>query len=449
MTGKVFKEMGLIITFSLMASLLVAITFLPMMASKILSIEINRKKTKGKRGRIKTFLTNLFDIWDSFYNIVARNYEKVLRASLNRRGIVIGIAVILLILSLFTLPIIGFEYFPSMDEGIVLIEVALPKGSTLSETNEITFMVQDRIKEIPEVQSVSMTIGNSGYVLDRSTTEKSYIAVDIGSIEEREKTIVQISNEIRNKLNNIAGAKIKVNEDSRVMGFSIGNNAVDIRISGEDINTLKKISSDLMAILEGIKGIDRPESTIDEEIEVALIKIDREKALLYGLTPAQIGQAIRIGVDGIFATRYEYRGSDIDVVVCSLGNKPENLKDIENISLQSPRGVSIPLMELAEIELERSIPDIIRNDQKKTVSITANLKGRAINKVTADIDKEFSKYDFPSGYSYSYAGQQRDFIDSFDALSDAFILSVIIVYMLLAAQFESLMHPFTILLTVL
>ena len=239
MTGKVFKEMGLIITFSLMASLLVAITFLPMMASKILSIEINRKKTKGKRGRIKTFLTNLFDIWDSFYNIVARNYEKVLRASLNRRGIVIGIAVILLILSLFTLPIIGFEYFPSMDEGIVLIEVALPKGSTLSETNEITFMVQDRIKEIPEVQSVSMTIGNSGYVLDRSTTEKSYIAVDIGSIEEREKTIVQISNEIRNKLNNIAGAKIKVNEDSRVMGFSIGNNAVDIRISGR-ISTLLK-----------------------------------------------------------------------------------------------------------------------------------------------------------------------------------------------------------------
>ena len=448
MTGKVFKEMGLIITFSLMASLLVAITFLPMMASKILSTEPGGRRKKNKRGRIKTFLTNLFDIWDSFYNIVARNYEKVLRASLNRRGIVIGIAVILLILSLFTLPIIGFEYFPSMDEGIVLIEVALPKGSTLSETNEITFMVQDRIKEIPEVQSVSMTIGNSGYVLDRSTTEKSYIAVDIGSIEEREKTIVQISNEIRNKLNNIAGAKIKVNEDSRVMGFSIGNNAVDIRISGEDINTLKKISSDLMAILEGIKGIDRPESTIDEEIEVALIKIDREKALLYGLTPAQIGQAIRIGVDGIIATRYEYRGSDIDVVVCSLGNKPENLKDIENISLQSPRGVSIPLMELAEIELERSIPDIIRNDQKKTVSITANLKGRAINKVTADIDKEFSKYDFPSGYSYSYAGQQRDFIDSFDALSDAFILSVIIVYMLLAAQFESLMHPFTILLTV-
>ena len=448
MTGKVFKEMGIIITFSLMASLLVAITFLPMMASKILSLNYDRKNTKSKKRVLKAFLKNLFDIWDSAYNSLARGYEKLLKASLNRHKTIICIAVILFILSLITLPIIGFEYFPSMDEGIVLVEVVLPKGSTLSETNEMAFEVQNRIREIPEVRSISMTIGNTGYVLDRSTTEKATISVDIGSVEKREKTIKQISEEIRNKLKDIAGAKIKVNAESRVMGFSIGYSAVDIRVSGEDYDTLKKISSDLMAILKNIKGIDTPESSVNEEIEEAVIKIDRDKALLYGLTPAQVGQAVQIGVNGIIATRYEYRGSDIDVVVCTLGNKPRNLKDIDNISIQSPGGISIPLMEIAQIELERSIPSIIRNDQKKTVSITANLKGRPINKVTADIDKAFSEYNFPSGYSYSFAGQQKDFIDSFDALLDALILSIIIVYMLLAAQFESFLHPFTILLTV-
>lgn len=439
MTGKVFKEMGLVITFSLMASLLVAITFLPMMASKILSIEFGRKKV---------FLAKLFDLWDSFYNVVAQNYERLLKASLKRCRTVICISVILFLLSLISLPTIGFEYFPSMDEGIILIEVVLPKGSTLSETNQMAFKIQDRIKDIHEVQSISMTIGNSGYVLDRSTTEKASISVDVGSIEKRKKTIVQISDEIRNKIKDIAGAKIKVNEESRVMGFSIGYSAVDIRILGEDIDTLKRISSDITVILKNIKGIEEPESTIEEEIEEALIKIDRDKALLYGLTTAQVGQAIRIGVNGVISTRYEYRGADIDVVVCTLGNKPANLQDIENISIQSPRGISIPLMELAEIELDRSTPNILRNDQKKTVSITADLKDRSINKVTADIDKALSEYEFPSGYSYSYAGQQKDFIDSFDALFDALILSVIIVYMLLAAQFESFFHPFTILLTV-
>ncbi|NLE25582.1 MAG: efflux RND transporter permease subunit [Clostridiaceae bacterium] len=448
MTGKVFKEMGLVITFSLMASLLVAITFLPMMASKILSLEFTGKRDKSKRWRIHALLTKIFDLWDSFYNVVSRSYEKLLRASLKSHKVVIGIAAILFLLSLIALPVIGFEYFPSMDEGIILIEVVLPKGAALSETNDMAFKVQDRIKEIPEVQSISMTIGNSGYILDRSTTEKASLSVDVGSIEKREKTIVQISDEIRNKVKDIAGAKIKVNEESRVMGFSIGYSAVDIRVLGEDIDTLKKISSDFITKLKNIKGINEPESSIDEEIEEALIKIDREKVLLYGLTPAQVGQAIRIGVNGIVATRYEYRGSDIDVVVCTLGNKPDSLQDIENISVQSPRGVSIPLMELAKIKLERSTPNILRNDQKKTVSITADLKGRSINKVTADIDRAFSDYEFPSGYSYSYAGQQKDFIDSFDALLDALILSVIIVYMLLAAQFESFLHPFTILLTV-
>ena len=231
MTGKVFKEMGLVITFSLMASLLVAITFLPMMASKILSIEYGRKKS---------FLSKLFDLWDSFYSIVARKYEKLLRTSLNRCKTVIGIAIILFLLSLFSLAVVGFEYFPSMDEGIILIEAVLPKGSTLAEANEMAFIVQDFIKEIPEVQSISMTIGNSGYVFDRSTTEKAAISVDVGSVEKRSRTIAQISSDIRNKLKNIAGAKIKVNEESRVMGFSIGYSAVDIRVSGEDTDTLKR-----------------------------------------------------------------------------------------------------------------------------------------------------------------------------------------------------------------
>ncbi len=448
MTGKVFKEMGLIITFSLMASLLVAITFIPMMASKILNKNLTRKQRTIKIEKTKAAFKKPFDRWDSFYNGITKSYEKLLIISLRNRGTVICIAIILFIISLIALPVIGFEYFPSMDEGIIQVEVVLPKGSALSETHEMAFKIQNRIKEIPEVQSISMTIGNSGNVLDRSTTEKAVMSVNIGSIEKRGKTIVQVSDEIRSKVNNFAGAKIKVNEESRVMGFSIGYSAVDIRILGEDIEILKKVSSDLMTILKNIKGIEEPASSIDEEIQEALIKIDRDKALLYGLTPAQVGQALRIGVNGIIATRYEYRGSEIDVVVCTLGNKPDSLQDIQNISIQSPIGISIPLTELAEIELEKSAPNILRNDQKKAVSITANLKDRSINKVTIDIDKAFSEYDFPSGYSYSYAGQQKDYIDSFNALSDALILSVIIVYMLLAAQFESLLHPLTILLTI-
>ncbi len=448
MTGEIFKEMGLVITFSLMASLLVAITFLPMMASKLRITKLIQKQDKKIRKKRANPISKLFDIWESFYNAVSRGYERMLRASLKKRILVIIIAAVILIISLITVPTIGFEYFPAMDEGIVSVDIELPKGNTLAETHEIAFKAQDIIKDIPEVESISMIIGNSGSVLDRSKTEKATLSINVGSVDNRSKPIVQIANEIENKLNKFAGAKAKVNDESRVMGFSIGYSEVEIRILGEDIEVLKKISSDLVGVLKGIEGIKDPESTIDEEIEEVLIKIDRDKALLYGLTTAQVGQAIRIGVNGIVSTRYEYRGNDIDVVISNLGSELANLKDIENISIQSPRGVTVPLMELAEISIEKSTPDILRNDQKKTVSITADLNDRAINKVTLDIDKALADYKFPSGYSYAYAGQQKDFIESFDELFDALILSVVIVYMLLAAQFESLIHPFTILLTI-
>lgn len=442
MTGKIFKEMGLIITFSLMASLIIAITFLPMMASKLL----NNQKIANTRK--KSILTKLFDGWESFYGHICSLYKKLLSYTLRRQGLVIIIAIILFTFSVLSLPIIGFEYFPAMDEGIITVEVILPKGSTINETHNMAFVVQDNIKSISEVKGINMTIGSAGFVLDRAGTEKAVINVDIGSIENRARSIKAIADDIRDKVSKIAGAQIKVIDDSRIMGFTIGYNDVDIRVSGEDTDTLAEISNDLVDILKGIDGIQNLQSSVDQQIEEASIIIDRSKALLFGLTPAQVGQSIQAGVNGILATRYQYRGSDINVVICTLDGKLKSLQDIKNISIQSPLGARIPLSELAQISLEKSPPNIIRNDQKKTVTLTADLKGRSLNKVTDDIDKAFLKYDFPAGYSYSYGGQQKDFIDSFDALFDALILSVIIVYMLLAAQFESLLHPFTILLTV-
>lgn len=209
-----------------------------------------------------------------------------------------------------------------------------------------------------------MIIGNSGSVLDRSKTEKATLSINVGSVEKRNRPVNQIANDIKNNLNSLAGAKIKVNDESRVMGFSIGYSEIDIRIMGDELEVLKEISRDLIGILKGIDGIRDIESSIDEEIEEILIRIDRDKALLYGLTTSQVGQAIRLAVNGIVSTRYEYRGKDIDVVVSSMGSNLVNLKDLENISIHSPRGVAVPLMELADISKEKSTPDILRNDQK-------------------------------------------------------------------------------------
>lgn len=440
MTGRVFKEMGLTITFSLMSSMIISVTFIPMMASRILNIH----KPSGE----KRFGARISNAWERFYGRVRHGYERMLKASVRRKGVTILTSMILLAVSLLTIPLVGFEYFPSMDEGMIEVELMLPKGSSLSETHDMAFRVQDNIRDIPEITDIIINLGNGGFVLDRSTTEKAVLSVYVGSVSRRKRGIKEISDEIREKTADISGSKIKITDESKVMGFSIGSNEIEIRVYGEDIDTLKEISNDIIAAIENVKGIYDLESSLDQELEEASIRIDRKKAAVYGLTTAQAGQAVQSGVNGVVAARYRYKNSEINIMVSSQNESIRNLQDLKNLSVQSPRGASIPLSELAEISLEKSPSEIVRVDQKRTVSITAAIGGRALNKVTEDMDRALSDYRFPSGYSYSYAGKQKELADSFDDLSGALILSLIIVYMLLAAQFESLLHPFTILLTV-
>lgn len=443
LTGQIFKEMGLTITYSLLASLIIAVTFIPMAASKLLSIEYVRKNRQRK-----PLGTRIFDMWERFYQRVCRGYEKLLRVSIRKRAVTLILAFVIFGTSLLTLPAVGLEYFPAMDEGIISVELTLPKGSALSQTHDMAFEAQNRIQEIPEVKEITMNLGNGGFVLNRSTTEKASLSVFIGSKDERKRTISQIAADIRNRLSNMPGAKIKVGDDSRVMGFYLGTNEVDIRITGEDMDTLKRIAADLLALVKSIKGIEEAESNIEEEIQEVSIKIHRDKALLYGLTTAQVGQIIQAQIKGLTATRFKYNGTEIDIVLMVQKEDTNNLKKIQDLKIQSPRGMIVPLNELADITLEKSPPNIMRKDQKRTVSITASLSGRALNKVTEDFDRAFASYEFPEGYSYSYSGQQQDLFDSFRDLKGALILSVFIVYMLLAAQFESLLHPLTILLSV-
>ncbi|NMA65621.1 MAG: efflux RND transporter permease subunit [Clostridiaceae bacterium] len=392
--------------------------------------------------------TILSDFWDSFYNTFLNGYKRLLSICIRRKKLFILIAIFLFAVSLLTVQLVGYEYFPAMDEGIIEIDVILPKGSNLDETKELVFDIHERIDNIFEIQDIIINLGNDGSVLDRSGSEKARLIVNVGSLDQRNRDIKEITQDIRGKLSGIAGAQIKIKDDSKVMGFSISDNEVEIQISGDDIVVLKKIANDILHDLESINGLTEIESSFEQEIEEISIKTDKNKALLYGLTQIEIGQQIQAKIDGITASRFSYRGSEIDIFVKRSDHEESSIQELKNLTVQSSRGIDIPLSELCEVTIEKSPSDIVRVDQKRTVSISANLYNRALNKVTEDIDKVLQNYRFPQGYSWTYGGQQKDLFDSFDELKNALILSLIIVYMLMAAQFESLLHPITIMLSV-
>jgi HAE1 family hydrophobic/amphiphilic exporter-1 len=440
-TGTIFKEMALTITFSLLSSLLIAITFIPMVASRILKLEY---RLEGRR----SLGTWLMDIWDKQYQRLYRGYKRLLCGCIKRKAATIGTASVIMALSLISAVLIGYEYFPSMDEGYITLEVSLPRGSSLSETHEIAMVVQDRLDEIPEIRSIVMNLGAGGFVLDRSTTENAVITAGIGKAGERKRSIKQISDDIRKEMKDIPGAIIEITDSGNVMGFSLGSNEVEIRLYGEDMDKLRSMSEDLSAMVKGIEGIRDVTCSVEEEALEAVIHINRSKAALYHLTTAQIADSVITAVNGSVATQYQYRGSQIDVRVSSGTMGTKSIEALKSVALKSALGVSIPLSEIAEIKIEKTPATILRNNQRRCVTITAGTNGRALNHITRDIEKRFKGYTFPSGYSYGFGGQQEELFRSFDDLALALVLAVFIVYMLLASQFESLLHPFTIMLTV-
>jgi HAE1 family hydrophobic/amphiphilic exporter-1 len=285
-------------------------------------------------------------------------------------------------------------------------------------------------------------------VLDRTTTENAVITAGIGKTGERKRSIEQISDDIRDKMKDIPGAIIELTDSGNVMGFSLGSSEVEIRIFGDDMDKLRRMSEELSSMVRGIEGIRDVACSVEEEALEAVIHINRSKAALYHLTTAQVADSVITAVNGSVATRYQYRGSQIDVRVSSGAMGTHSIEALKSVALKSVLGVSIPLSEIAEIKIEKTPATILRNNQRRCVTITAGTNGRALNHITRDIEKRFKHYTFPTGYSYGFGGQQEELFKSFDDLALALVLAVFIVYMLLAAQLESFIHPFTIMLTV-
>lgn len=442
-TGRVFKEMALTITFSLLSSLIIAITFVPMVASHILNLEYK----VHERGKVNVW-TRALDAWERFYQSVLTRYRSQLRRCLAKKNATLGVAIILMFLSLSSAFLIGYEYFPSMDEGYVSIHVSLPRGSSLSETHEVAMAVQSRLHQVPEVKSIVMSIGEGGAILDRSTVENAAITAGIGKIGDRKRPLREITDDIRKNLRHIPGAVIQLSNSGNIMGISLGTSVVEIRLFGEDMDRLRFMAGDLKERLAEVDGIRDIESSVEDLTEEAVIHIDRSKAALYQLTTAQVADSVLSSLNGSIATQYQYRGSQIDVRVSSSQYKANSLEALKSVALSSPLGVSIPLSEIAEIKMEKTPATILRYDQKRCVTLTAGTNGKALNQITRDIEKALECYDFPKGYTYGFGGQQEELYKSFDDLFMALILAACIVYMLLAAQFESFIYPFTIMMSV-
>ncbi len=429
LASQLFKELALTVSFSLFASLLVALTLVPMLSSRILKVGKDHKKTNNETGFIKKF------------------YKKSLRWSLNHRFLVVVFLVVLLAVSVALVPLIGTEFLPNFDQGEFSISYKLPVGTVLEETNSIAHEIEEEVRKIPEVDTVYTNIGVAGQMNTQQASETGSILVRLVGLSKRDRSTSEVMEELRNKIN-IPDTQVNIETNSSFFGPS-GGKPISIKVEGDNLDTLERLAAEIGAEMKEVKGVREVEDSFGEGRPEFLIEVDRSIAARLGLRVTQIASSVKTAISGDVATTYEVAGEEYDVKVRLQKNDRENIEQIQNLNLVSATGAKVPLTRVAEFKYDTGPKEILRDNQVRYAEITASLYqmdlGTAVNNIKERLNKNI---DLPSGYEIKYGGQFQDLQESFTSLGFAFLLSLVLVYMVMASQFESLIHPFVIMFTV-
>lgn len=441
----IFKPMAVTVSFAILCSLMVSLTVVPLMASRMLT-----DKSMSRAGTAKGRIGAIVERYGQWIDNLGEHYKGWLQWSLSHRKIVVGVVTLLMIGSCCLVPFIGAEFMPAMDSGEISISLEADKGNPLSDTNRIVKVIEKDLHQIPEVETIFCSIGadNNMSLTSGVQSEKATIYVKLPSRTERERSVDAVAEEIRTKVADIPGAKIKVNVTDMTSGMGNSAAPVMIRVRGDDLVVLKQLSKQVEDIVRTIPGTREVSSTLRDGNPEIQVKIDRRRAATYGLTPAQIANEVKTAVNGTVATRYKASGNEVDVRVRYLKAGHDSISYLENISINTSRESVIRLSQVADFVIAPGPMQINRVDRQREAEVDAYLLNRDLNSVMKDIQAQVGAMNLPAGYSIQYGGQNEEMIESFMSLSTALLLAIILVYAVMAILYESFFLPFIIMFSV-
>ncbi len=428
--GQVFQSLSFTVSFSLLISLVVSLSFVPMACAKILS-----DKDRDVRG--PRWLARFLNGWKYGLDKIDSGYRGLLAKSLRHKKITVLIVLLCFIGSMGLIPITGVNLMPEMDQGAASITIEMPKGTVLSETTKVVNQVISRIAGIPEMEEWYLMAGET-------STDSATLSMNFVPRESRERSTDEITQELQSKMTDIAGAKITVSASSSAMGVFSAGADVQFNILGDTMDQLMEISSDVTDLLEKSGKFENVTSSISDPVPEANIRINRVKAAPYGVTASSIASALNMAVSGSTATTYRVGGDEIDVRVMQPEESVEYLSDLKNITVATALGTNIPLTEIADIEVRDGASEITRSDQHRDITISADTKGMDAATAQEELTALLDTYEFPSGCSYEFSGNLESLMESFQSLLIVLVVAILLVYMIMAAQFESFLYPFLI-----
>jgi hydrophobic/amphiphilic exporter-1 (mainly G- bacteria), HAE1 family len=445
-TATLFREFSLTIGFALACSLVVSLTVVPMLCSKFLGRQIRVAKVSKVTSAMSKF--SLLPGFTKGINLLIEKYVILIKYALSHRKKVMVISISLLLVSGALILFVGGELFPTSDESSYTISVETPFGTSLEETDQIMSQIESYvINETPELVSCALSIGNTS-VFSLGSQNQSTITVNVVEKNKRKLSIKEIVDRTRKDLNSIAGAKISIAEANMTSMMTGSSSPIQIMVKGDDLTTLRTIADTYVRLIENIDGIKEVKSDVVEGNPEVKVIIDRSKAAFYGITSYQLANALESGLAGTNPTTLKKNGEEIQISVSLSSSYGSSVENMKQILVPNPRNQQVTVGDLASFEYDNSPSQINREDQVRTISVSGNISGRDLKSVSNDVVKALDTYILPDNYSYTTGGQQKEMVDAFTSLAYALLLSLILVYMILASQFESLVQPLIIMISI-
>lgn len=451
--GIIFKQLAALITVSLLASLFTALTFSPMLCSKLL-IALPQDQFREKR---KKLYQRFYIISGRFLEYIESRYAALLTFSLKHKKTVIFTAIAIFVLSILLIPKIGTEFMPEEDSGDLSLQIEMPPGTRVEETDRVAKEVENIFRDgIPEMEQLFSRSGQSssgrfGAVFGQRTgSNVTMVGAKLVSSDKRDRSAREIAESLRPKIKALAGVKkIDIRAGSPFSRILFGGGKpVSIEILGHDFTATDELAYLIKEKLSKIPGL--VDITISRELgEPELqIEIDRIKASSLGLSMARITDSIRTYFYGKTATKYREGGDEYDVFVRLKESDRTNIQDIENIPIASSTDKLIRLSNVAKIIHKTGPVGIERQNQERIIKVEANIFRRSLGDVSKEVKTMLADTPLPKDVVIGLGSDIEEQAKSFKDLFILFMLGGILVYMVMAAQFESLLYPFIIMFSV-
>jgi HAE1 family hydrophobic/amphiphilic exporter-1 len=444
MSGVMFKQLSIVVSFALLCSLAVALTVVPMLSARILPAAPSDDKFRH------TFRGRIFEISGRFFKSLENGYKKILHLALANRAFVVVIAVLLLTASLMLTPYIGVELMPSTDEGEVRVEAEMQVGTRLNLMDEKFKLIEKIVNEsVPEISNTVTTVGGSRW--RGSGGHTGDVRISLKPQSQRTRSSEQIADDLRRKLSAIPGMIVRTRAGQGLFLLRMGTSGADkvqVEVRGHDMQMADGLAAQVKEIVESVEGVTDARISRELGSPEELILIDRQKAADMKLTVSKIANALQTIISGTRASYYREAGDEFGILVKLRDAEQMDLRDILDLTITNSDGEPVVLRNVVNVGPRKGPVLIERKDQERLVNVSADISGRDMGSVLAELSGLLRNVPVPPDFSITFGGDYEEQQKSFHELLLSCILAIILVYMVMACQYESLRDPFVVMFSV-